>query len=128
MAEASRFVGATPMVAHNAAFDRKFWAARTGTRRAGRAAGLCLQCRCRAASSAQPQARRADQLPGPATGGRAHRALADAEMAAALLAHLQQQLQQRWQLRPDHALPSAATLQQGRRAGLAGAAAGRRAG
>ncbi|MEO6855740.1 MAG: 3'-5' exonuclease, partial [Rhodoferax sp.] len=27
MAEASRFVGDLPMVAHNAAFDRKFWQA-----------------------------------------------------------------------------------------------------
>ena len=27
MAEASRFVGNTPMVAHNASFDRRYWAA-----------------------------------------------------------------------------------------------------
>jgi DNA polymerase-3 subunit epsilon len=82
MRDAARFVGSAPMVAHNAAFDSKFWQSELAL--AGEAAPQPFAC---------PVAERA------------HRALADAEMAAALLARMQQDLCRRYALAwPEHAL------------------------
>ncbi|RGE46369.1 3'-5' exonuclease [Comamonas testosteroni] len=102
MREAARFVGSAPMVAHNASFDSKFWQAELEL--AGEAAAQPFACTVLLSRRIYPQApshslgnlARYLQLPDT---GRAHRALADAEMAAALLARIQQDLCSR------HALP-----------------------
>jgi DNA polymerase-3 subunit epsilon len=108
MTEANRFVGKAPMVAHNASFDRKFWEAELG--RAGVAAAQPFACTLLVSRRLYPQAPSHKlgvlvdyhRLP---RGGRAHRALADAEMAAALLSQIQNDLRSRHGVaRPDHAL------------------------
>jgi len=108
MREASRFVGNAPMVAHNAAFDRKFWQAELA--RAGAAAAQPFACTLLVARRLYPQAPShklgvlADYHHLPRA-GRAHRALADAEMAAALLGQIQHDLRTRHRVvQPDHAL------------------------
>jgi DNA polymerase-3 subunit epsilon len=108
MLDASRFVGNAPMVAHNAAFDRRFWQAELA--RAGAAAEQPFACTLLVSRRLYPQASSHKlgvlvdyhQLP---RGGRAHRALADAEMAAALLGQIQHDLRSRHGVAsPDHAL------------------------
>ena len=108
MAEASRFVGNTPMVAHNAAFDRKFWVAELA--RAGLDAPQPFACTLLVSRRLYPQAPShklgslADYHRLPRTGV-AHRALADAEMAAHLLAQIQHDLRTRHRVaNADHAL------------------------
>ena len=108
MAEASRFVGKTPMVAHNAAFDRKFWVAELA--RAGLNAPQPFACTLLVSRRLYPQAPShklgslADYHHLPRTGA-AHRALADAEMAAHLLAQIQHDLRTRHRVASaDHAL------------------------
>ena len=108
MRDASRFVGNAPMVAHNAAFDRKFWQAELA--RAGAAAAQPFACTMLVARRLYPQAPSHKlgvlvdyhHLP---RAGRAHRALADAEMAASLLGQIQHDLRTRHRVsQPDHAL------------------------
>ena len=107
MAQAQRFVGNVPMVAHNASFDRRFWQAELA--RIGELGMQDFACTLLVARRLYPQAPShklgvlADyhRLPGT---GRAHRALADAEMAAALLGKIQQDLHQQHQvIDPNHA-------------------------
>ena len=98
MREAARFVGERPMVAHNAAFDRQFWRAELA--RCGLDAHHAFACTLLLSRRLYPQAPNHKlgtlaawhRLP---ASGRAHRALADAEMAAHLLAQIQQDLQLR---------------------------------
>ena len=108
MAEASRFVGSVPMVAHNASFDRKFWEAELA--RAGQVATQPFACTMLVARRLYPQAPSHKlgvlvdyhQLP---KAGRAHRAMADAEMAASLLGQIQHDLRTRHRVASaDHAL------------------------
>lgn len=108
MREASRFVGNAPMVAHNASFDRRFWQAELAL--AGAAATQPFACTMLVARRLYPQASSHKlgvlvdyhHLP---RAGRAHRALADAEMAASLLGQIQHDLRTRHRVtRPDHAL------------------------
>lgn len=108
MRDAARFVGDAPMVAHNASFDSKFWQAELAL--AGQTAPHAFACTVLLSRRIYPQApshslgNLARYLQLPST-GRAHRALADAEMAAALLARMQQDLCTRHALPwPDHAL------------------------
>ncbi|MDP1657450.1 MAG: 3'-5' exonuclease [Hylemonella sp.] len=108
MAEASRFVGSTPLVAHNAAFDRKFWAAELC--RLGLPAPHPFACTLLVSRRLYPQAPNhklgslVDYHRLPRTGA-AHRALADAEMAAALLDRILHDLRTRYGVaKPDHAL------------------------
>ena len=99
MAQASRFVGDTPLVAHNAPFDRGFWQAELA--RAGCAAAQPFACTVRLSRRLYPDApnhqlgtlARFHRLP---SAGRAHRALADAQVTAALLLRIQQDLGERW--------------------------------
>jgi DNA polymerase-3 subunit epsilon len=108
MAEANRFVGNAPMVAHNASFDRRFWEAELGL--AGERATQLFACTMLVARRLYPQAPSHKlgvlidyhRLP---KAGRAHRAMADAEMAASLLGQIQDDLRS-WHrvARPDHAL------------------------
>ena len=108
MREAARFVGARPMVAHNAAFDRQFWRAELA--RCGLDGSHAFACTLLLSRRLYPQAPNHKlgtlaawhRLP---ASGRAHRALADAEMAAHLLAQIQQDLQLAHGCRSaDHAL------------------------
>ena len=108
MREAARFVGDAPMVAHNAAFDSKFW--QSELQHAGLQATQPFACTVLLSRRVYPDApshklgNLIDHLGLPRT-GRAHRALADAEMAAALLARMQHDLGQRYSVPwPDHAL------------------------
>lgn len=108
MLNASRFVGNAPMVAHNASFDRRFWQAELA--RAGAAAAQPFACTMLVSRRLYPQASSHKlgvlvdyhHLP---RAGRAHRALADAEMAASLLGQIQHDLRTRHHVgQPDHAL------------------------
>ncbi|WP_367066901.1 3'-5' exonuclease [Oryzisolibacter sp. LB2S] len=108
MRAAARFVGDAPMVAHNASFDSKFWQAELA--HAGLTAPQPFACTVLLSRRIFPDApshslgRITDHLGLPRP-GRAHRALADAEMAAALLARMQRELCLRYGLDwPDHAL------------------------
>jgi len=99
MRDAARFVGDAPMVAHNAAFDRKFWEAELAY--AGLPAPHPFACTVLLSRRLYPEAPShklgniVDHL-GLPRAGRAHRALADAEMAASLLARMQRDLRLRW--------------------------------
>ncbi|MDY0105071.1 MAG: exonuclease domain-containing protein [Giesbergeria sp.] len=108
MREAAHFVGNAPMVAHNAAFDSKFW--QSELQHAGLQATQPFACtvllsrRVYHDAPSHKLGNLIDHLGLPRT-GRAHRALADAEMAAALLARMQHDLGQRYGVPwPDHAL------------------------
>lgn len=108
MAEASRFVGMAPLVAHNAAFDRKFWQGELA--RLGLPAPQPFACTMLVSRRLYPQAPNhklgslVDYHRLPRT-GTAHRALADAEMAAELLGRILHDLRTHHGVaRPDHAL------------------------
>ena len=108
MAEASRFVGNAPLVAHNAAFDRKFWQAELAC--AELAAPQPFICTLLLSRRLYPQAPNhklgslVDYHRLPRT-GQTHRALADAEMAAELFGQIQRDLQSRHGVASaDHAL------------------------
>jgi DNA polymerase-3 subunit epsilon len=107
MAEASRFVGSRPMVAHNASFDRRFWMAELD--RLGEPAAQPFACTLLLSRRLYPQAPNY-KLGTLATfhaltaSGRAHRALADAETAAALLGCIRSDLRFRGVAEPRHEL------------------------
>jgi DNA polymerase-3 subunit epsilon len=107
MTEAARFVGTAPMVAHNAAFDRRFWQAELAL--CGQPAPQAFACTVLLSRRLYPQAPNhklgslIDWL-GLPRAGQAHRALADADMAAALLGRIAHDLVHRHAIsRPDHA-------------------------
>ena len=108
MQAAAHFVGNAPMAAHNAAFDRRFWQGELAL--AGLPAPQPFACTVLLSRRLHPQAPshqlgRLIDFHGLPRAGVAHRALADAEMAASLLALQQRQLRQRWGVaQPDHAL------------------------
>lgn len=108
MREAARFVGDAPMVAHNASFDRKFWQGELA--RLELAAPQPFACTVLLSRRLYPQAPNHKLVTlvdfhGLPRKGQAHRALADAEMAAALLGRIQQDLREQHGVqRPDHAL------------------------
>ena len=101
MREVADFVGAHPLVAHNASFDRRFWDAELARVRKRRVQEFA--CTMLLARRIYPQAPNHKlgtlvefaRLP---VAGRHHRALADAEMAASLLAKLEEELTQRYRL------------------------------
>jgi DNA polymerase III subunit epsilon len=108
MAEANRFVGARPMVAHNASFDRRFWCAEL--QRFGEAGDQPFACTLLLARRLYPDAPNYrlgslasfHALP---SSGRAHRAMADAETAAALLGRIRHDLRDRFGVpEPRHEL------------------------
>jgi len=101
MAEAARFVGDAPMVAHNASFDRRFWAAELA--RVGRQASQPYACTMLLSRRLYPQAPNHKlgslvDFHGLPLAGRAHRAMADAEMAAQLLLQIRRDLRSRYQV------------------------------
>jgi DNA polymerase III subunit epsilon len=101
MLEVMRFTRGLPLVAHNAAFDRGFWQAEG--QHAGCEPDAMHQFVCTVLLSRRlyPQASNhrlatlaaMHHLP---SAGRAHRALADAEVTAHLWAHMQQEAQARF--------------------------------
>ena len=102
------FVGDSPLAAHNAAFDSRFWDAELA--RISRKRRQEFACSLLLARRLMPQAPSHKlgalvefaRLP---VAGRYHRALADAEMAASLLLRLEAELTTRHQLRDvSHAL------------------------
>ena len=105
MAEAAEFIGEAPLLAHNAAFDSKFWDAELDLlgRRRGRdfACSLLLSRRLLPQAPSHQLGNLNRWLALPDT-GQAHRALADAEMAANLCLHLQTLLWERHDIRADH--------------------------
>jgi DNA polymerase-3 subunit epsilon len=114
MHEVCRFTRGLPLVAHNAAFDRGFW--RAETQRAGLDEDPAHEFACTVLLSRRlyphaPNHRLGTlaalhQLP---SAGRAHRALADAEVTAHLLLQIQNDVSARFvdelcQRRADHGL------------------------
>ena len=98
MREAAAFVGTRTMVAHNAAFDRQFW--RNELAHCGLEANNDFACTLLLSRRLYPDAPNhklgtlAQWFDLPVS-GRAHRALADAEVAAHLLARMQHDLEKR---------------------------------
>jgi DNA polymerase-3 subunit epsilon len=101
MQEVCDFVGDYPLVAHNASFDCKFWDAELArisrTRRQEFACSMLLSRRLlpHAPSHKLGVLVEFANLP---VAGRYHRALADAEMAASLLAKLVEELRNRYEV------------------------------
>ena len=95
MNEVNEFVGTTPLLAHNAAFDQKFWDFELGqikrTRLQHFACSLLLARRLMPAAP-NHKLGTLTRFAGLPHTGQAHRAMADAEMAANLTAHLAQEL------------------------------------
>ena len=99
MSDAARFVGDAPMAAHNASFDRRFWEAELQL--AGQRADHPFACTLLLSRRLYPQApnHRLGSLAAfhaLPTCGRAHRAMADAEVAAALLGQIRRDLRQQY--------------------------------
>jgi len=123
MAAASRFVGDAPMVAHNASFDRRYWMAELA--HLDLPAAQPFACTVLLSRRLYPEARSHSlgamaalhQLP---SAGRAHRALADAEVATALLQRIQADLCQRFDL-PEAQHPLLMHVQASPRHAIAGA-------
>ena len=99
--DAVQFVGTHPIVAHNAAFDSKFWDAElrriNGRRKQEFACSVLLARRIFPEAPNHKLGTLVRRLGLPAT-GRYHRALADAEATAYFLLHIQQELQRRFHL------------------------------
>jgi len=101
MREVADFVGTHPLAAHNASFDRRFWdaeLARIGRHRVQEFA--CTMLLARRVFPEAPNHRLGTlvDFAGLPVAGRYHRAMADAEMAASLLARLEQELARRFRL------------------------------
>ena len=108
MAQACRFVGKRPMAAHNASFDRRFWIAELERiDQPAEQAFCCTLLLSRRLYPLAPNYRLGSlaafhSLP---SSGRAHRALADAEVAAALLGRIRQDLRTQFKVpEPRHEL------------------------
>ncbi len=101
MHEVARFTQGCPLVAHNAAFDRGFWHAELASAECAADAAHAFACTLLLSRRLYPHAEnhrlgtlaRLHALP---SAGRAHRALADAEVTAHLLLRMQCDLQQRF--------------------------------
>lgn len=102
MRAVSDFVGDYPLVAHNASFDSKFWDAELKCiRRSRRQEFACSMLVARRVFPQAPSHKLGvlvefAKLP---VAGQYHRALADAEMAASLLAHMEEELRRRYKVR-----------------------------
>jgi DNA polymerase-3 subunit epsilon len=97
MREVADFVGDVPLVAHNAAFDSKFWDAELGRigrqRRQDFVCSLLLSRRVFPLAPSHKLGALVDYA-GLPVAGRYHRALADAQMTASLLLRIEQELRQ----------------------------------
>lgn len=103
MAEAARFAQGLPLVAHNASFDQRFWAAELARLGADTQREPPFACTMLLSRRLYPQAGsyRLGALAAfhalPAA-GRAHRALADAEVAAALLSRIRSDIRSQYEV------------------------------
>lgn len=101
MHEVARFTQGCPLVAHNAAFDRGFWRAELALAECETDAAHAFACTMLLSRRLYPHAEnhrlgtlaRMHALP---SAGRAHRALADAEVTAHLLMRMQCDVEARW--------------------------------
>jgi DNA polymerase-3 subunit epsilon len=101
MREVAQFTKGCPLVAHNAAFDRGFWNAELERADCEPDAAHVFACTVLLSRRLYPQAdnhrlgtlAKLHALP---SAGRAHRALADAEVTAHLLLRMQRDVQQRY--------------------------------
>lgn len=103
MSEALRFVQGAPLVAHNASFDQGFWHAELRRLGARSQAAPPFACTMLLSRRLYPQAvsyrlGALASLHALPTAGRAHRAMADAEVAASLLCRIRGDLQERYQV------------------------------
>jgi DNA polymerase-3 subunit epsilon len=103
MREAERFVQGAPMVAHNASFDQRFWSAELNRLGATVKTDHSFACTMLLSRRLYPQAGsyRLGSLAAfhsIAPAGRAHRAMADAEVAAALLSRIQGDIQREYEV------------------------------
>lgn len=109
MAQAARFVGAAPLVAHNASFDRRFWSAELG--RLGlddgapgaAAGGNPFACTMLLSRRLYPEAGsfRLGSLAafhGIEFSSQAHRAMADADVTARLWARICRDMERRYEV------------------------------
>ena len=95
MNEVAEFVGMTPLVAHNASFDQKFWdfeLSRVKRNRQQSFACSMLLARRLMPTAPNHKLGTLTSWAGLPHTGKAHRAMADAEMAANLTVHLTHQL------------------------------------
>jgi len=101
MHEVARFTQGCPLVAHNAAFDRGFWQAELARAECEPDAAHAFACTMLLSRRLYPHAEnhrlgtlaRLHALP---SAGRAHRALADAEVTAHLLMRMQRDVRERF--------------------------------
>jgi DNA polymerase III subunit epsilon len=101
MHEVARFTKGCPLVAHNAAFDRGFWQAELAQAECAPDAAHVFACTVLLSRRLYPHAdnhrlgtlAKLHALP---SAGRAHRALADAEVTAHLLLRMQQDVRERF--------------------------------
>jgi len=101
MHEVARFTRGCPLVAHNAAFDRGFWLAELARAECEADEAHAFACTMLLSRRLYPHADNhrlgtLAQLHALPSAGRAHRALADAEVTAHLLLHLQRDVEQRF--------------------------------
>lgn len=101
MSEVADFVGDYPLVAHNASFDTQFWDAELARiQRQRRQAFACSMLVARRVLPHAPSHQLGvlvEYAKLPVT-GQFHRAMADSEMTASLVLHLQQELCRRYQV------------------------------
>ena len=95
MRDAAKFFGNTPVVAHNASFDRKFWDAELA--HLSMATAIVFACTMLLSRRLYPNASNHRlstlvQLLGLPKSGRAHRAMVDAEMTSHLWCRIQRDL------------------------------------
>lgn len=97
MAQARRFVGGVPLVAHNASFDQRFWQAELARLGPDDGAAAPFACTMLLSRRLYPQvgSYRLQSLASfhaLPSAGRAHRAMADAEVASALLSRIREDI------------------------------------
>lgn len=103
MSEAARFVGDKPLVAHNASFDQRFWAAELERLGGPLRTDPPMACTLLLSRRLYPEAGsyRLGSLAAfhaIAPAGRAHRAMADAEVAAGLLSRIRHDIRARFEV------------------------------
>lgn len=106
MRDAAKFVGKIPVVAHNASFDKKFWNAELEYISINPAQVFaCTMLLSRRIYPDSPNHKLSTlvQLLGLPKGGRAHRAMVDAEMASHLWIQIQKDISKTYRVRSiDH--------------------------
>lgn len=103
MSEAARFVKGVPLVAHNASFDQRFWSAEVARLGPDANEDHAFACTMLLSRRLYPQvvSYRLQSLASfhaLPSAGRAHRALADAEVAASLLSRIRQDIQREYEV------------------------------